>query len=68
MKFNTWLKLQINRDDRIGDISKDLLQDYYNDVPQSIKKIRNHLDDLNVNDEVKSALEEAWQEYKICKK
>jgi len=38
MKFETWLKKQRNRDDVIGDVSRDFLDSNCKTVEESIKK------------------------------
>ena len=64
-KFYIWLKKQKERDDPIGDLAKDALEDESFPIEtDSLKRIRTHLFNIHACDEAIQALSEAFDEYK----
>jgi hypothetical protein len=62
MTFWPWLKRQSDRDDPIGDLSKDALADKHR-KGSTLAWWLKHLEQWGACDGVLIALEEAWQEY-----
>jgi excisionase family DNA binding protein len=63
--FRSWLKNQLDRQDSVGDLARDLFADDEAQGFTSYKRIRRYLiDSGNDRDYVMAALERAWEEYK----
>ena len=62
--FGEWLRFQVDRDDPVGDIARDLLEDH--DAPLRAKQ-RQELEDylirLQASQQALAALQEAWDEW-----
>lgn len=68
--FVKWVIKQRDRNDPIGDLAKDVMQDIRTKerrgdaYPTTHKQLRQHLIDSNACDGALRAFEEAWEEYK----
>lgn len=62
MTFWPWLKRQGDRDDPIGDLSRDALADKHR-KGSTLASWRKHLEQRGACGGALKALEEAWQEY-----
>jgi len=62
MTFWPWLKRQSDRDDPIGDLSRDALADKHR-KGSTLASWRKHLEQRGACGGALKALEEAWQEY-----
>jgi hypothetical protein len=65
MPFTSWLLQQSNRNDPIGDVARDALQD--RDKPTGIRQWRSHLQQLHACDGAKRSLERAYDEYRTSR-
>jgi len=66
--FYGWLKKQRKRDDPIGDIARDAMED--RDFPRRAKSLTvyvDYLEDINACGDAISALHTCWQEYQVYK-
>lgn len=72
MKFETWLKLQKKRDDRIGDLAKDFIDSLRYEVRLPFKRQINHVDNYDILSSMSrwdacyaayDSLAEAWEEF-----
>jgi uncharacterized protein YozE (UPF0346 family) len=61
--FKTWLLLQKNREDSVGDLARDALKDRAWPPTQDMVKLRAHLVKQGVVEKIRLALEEAYSEY-----
>jgi uncharacterized protein YozE (UPF0346 family) len=63
MTFTTWLKAQARRDDPVGDLAKDMMQDSaWPTRASSYGRFRNHLTTKGACRDAHEALREAWRE------
>jgi hypothetical protein len=73
MSFHNWLLKQNKRNDAIGDLARDALQEidlkesssFFS--PTGIRAWRKHLEQHSACDECVDALEKAWVEFRIAK-
>jgi len=64
MKFITWILEQSERNDKIGDLSKDIKNDTkFPNKNASFKKLKEHLEMSGACDDTMIAFEEAKKEY-----
>lgn len=62
--FRSWLKKQRSRNDRVGDLSRDSIQD--SDLPRirTEKSWLKYLNDMNACNGALDAVVQAWKEYR----
>lgn len=63
MTFNQWLKQQIERDDPIGDVARDVSRDDRCKPQNTLVSWRNFLSAAGACQGAHDALDEAWDEY-----
>ncbi len=64
MRFGDWLPFQVDRDDPVGDIARDLLEDPY--APrdaETLQEIEDYLRRLHASRQALAALRDAWAEW-----
>ena len=62
-RFYRWLMRQLERDDPIGDLARDIKRDSAFPASGSLLEIRLHLGSLGACGEAVRALDEAWSEF-----
>jgi len=64
MRFEKWLKLQVDRDDRVGDIARDAQADSRQKPSQNtLEAWETFLSSAQACWEAMESLREAWEEY-----
>ena len=63
MTFKIWLMVQKKRDDPVGNLARNMLQDKTWPPTQDMVKLRQHMVKLGSKDDALSALDQAYSEY-----
>ena len=62
--FGEWLRFQVDRDDPVGDIARDLLEDQYAPLAtEQRQEIEDYLHRIQASHLALAALREAWDEW-----